>query len=221
MVQLFRSCVLRSESSMATHVPSPGPGISRQIPSEDDLHDLTSEIHPRAPVSCPQMHCPFPEHNLSVPTMNYQYSMTEGHIDLTYLLAAANMALHQNMLMQSPQAGPSGLHNGRASDMLSTSVSPAQPDPPPLHHSLMQSATLSPKTTSFPVAMTARSPTVLSPRVPPDSNDRTPRFGAEVLSYRPHKEFFFGSHKQLSVFRNQFRRMCRSICRCFHSRKTR
>lgn len=164
---------------------------SSHHPTSDDIHDITSEMDSGLPNSItPNMYYPsFPDPNLPVPMMNYPYHpMPQAPMDLTYMLTT-NMHVPHNLLVdETPQAGPSGLQNGREYDTSSPSVSPSHYSlqcplgSPSSQRSLTATPIQSPNISSFPtVALKpVHAHTMLPPMVHPDPNDPASKFGADV-----------------------------------------
>jgi len=138
----------------------------------DNSLDLTSDTNSGV---MPQIYyTPFAEQNLSMPMMDYQYSISERTMDLTYMLAeaSANVALSQNLPMDEPAQARQGLQNRHTSVMSSVSPPPLF-TPALLHQSPMQ---IPPQATSFPTAITSGHMT-LPPADPPNPASKS---GADV-----------------------------------------
>lgn len=166
--------------------------------NDDLLHHFTSEMASN-PIT-PNMYYPsFTDSNIPISTMNYPYHpMSQESIDLTYMLTT-NMPVPHNLLVdETPQAGPSGLQNGRVYDTSSKPASPphynvqSQPTDLLSHQSPMATPIQSPQTSSFPTAVhnPAHAHTMLPPIVHPDPSDPASKFGADVRP-SPIRSFFF------------------------------
>lgn len=155
--------------------------VPRHSHSREDLHDLTSAINPGAPVPMPQMYyAPFPAQTLSMPAINYQYPVSEGSMDLTYMFAAAsaNTTLPQNLLLEGTGSGTMQNRHPSVMSCTSPTAPPTRVAPPSLHQSPVQTSAYSPKITSFPTSMHEH--TILPPAIHPGSGDQTFKFGVDV-----------------------------------------
>lgn len=91
----------------------------------------------------------YPEQNLQMPVMNYQYPLSEGPMGLTYM-PIENLPLSRTLLMdETPES--SGLQNGHAAV---TSAPLTQPATPLAHRSPVQSIARSSRNKYFLTAVT-------------------------------------------------------------------
>lgn len=167
----------------------------------DNLHDLTSEINPGAPVSVPNMYY-FADPNLSVPMMNYQYAMPQEQMDLAYMLSGGMSLSSDNLLDEPSQAGPSDLQKSELPPDLAALpissgteyITPTHPVPTP-RQSPFQEVTQSPTPASFASSAqtSGHAHTMLPPMVHPDPNDPESKFGADVRSC--HVKFIHATHQ--------------------------